>query len=530
MTQGLSRALKGAITDPNNSRTTVIAPNTTALIGSSTNIDLYDGITVNIAGTPEVCQGTLIFEFSPDNSNWDTSVPVPVNDLNVVIPFPLRAVLGFFRLRYANLGTTQTALRVTTRLHYDFPGDLIRTPTQVIGPGDPVEAVRALVEPGFGYGQRRILGADRSVFGDAIAMPRINQGQADFSQAIANNDVTATTTGVGTPAPTQAAGEAVISTGAGVVAATNRLQSNRTLRYTPFREVFCGFTARFTTPSATAGEHQRVGIYDDNNGFFLGYQGNVFGFTARKAGVDTFTSLANAVGDPLNATFLSRFARTVNGLPRLEAFDATKKGVWRIRFGWLGSSVIHFELQAPTGEWMTVHTIEQPNLSAAPSIESPNLPWRVEVIKAALDATNLTIGIGSMAFGVVQDPYGLEPYDVKSREEVQANATLTGIALTGVGVNLFTVPTGRRFRLTDLDVSLDSNQNTACELQLRDATTFNGGTLIWRGQIGGTGADSQWNRSYKSPPGFTTQVEFAYSATHAGTLAVVNISGYTEPI
>lgn len=513
-----------AVVDANNSSTATMG-SAGSFTGAATNVLPYDQITVNVAGAPEVCHGTLFFEFSPDGTNWDVSVPLAVSDLNVVIPFPLRVVLKWFRVRYVNGTTVQTAFRLTTLLHYDYPGPLMRSPAQVLGPEEPVQVVRALIEPGIGVGQRRILGADRSVFGEAIVMPRINQVQADFSQAIANNDVSSTITGTG-GSTAQGSGEATMTTGPGVLATSARLQTNQAIRYTPGREIFALFTARFTTPSATAGEHQRIGLYDDNNGFFLGFQGNVFGFTVRSGAADTFTALTAANGDPLDGTFLSRFGRG----NVLEAYDPTKKNVWRFRLGWLGSSVGHFEIQSPDGEWMTVHTLRFPNLQTAPSILSPNLPMRAEVIKGAADATNLTLGTGSWAAGTVQDPIGLEPYASKSRVEVQANATLTGIALVGVGVALFAVPTGRRFRLTDLLLSYDSNQNTAAEAQLRDATTFNGGSLVYRLNISGTGAHEVIAHAWKSPLGFTTQVELAFSATHAGSIITANISGYTEPL
>ncbi len=508
-----------------NSSTTPLAALGT-FTGVAVDVLGYDNITINLAGSPQICHGTLFFEFSPDAANWDVSVPVPVSDLAVVIPIPLRSVLRWFRVRYVNGTTIQTAFRLTTMGHRAFPGDLIRTPTQVVGPNEPVQIVRALIQPGLGLGQRRILGADRTVFGEGIVMPRINRMQADFSQALANNDVTSTITGVG-GTTAQALGEATMNTGVGVLATSARLQTNQSIRYAPGREIYSLFTARFSASSPSgAGEQQRIGLYDDNNGFFLGYQGNTFGFTVRSGGVDTFTALTAANGDPLNGTFLSRFSR--GGV--LEAMNPLFKNVWRIRFGWLGSSVVHFEIQSPDGEWMTVHTIQQPNLAVTPSIQNPNLPMRAEVIKGAADATPLTIGTGSWAAGIVQDPIGLEPYDVKSRVEVHANQTLTGIAGTGVGAAVFAVPTGRRFRMTDLALTTDSNQNAAAEVQLRDATTFAGGTLLWRATPGGSGVHEAINQQFKSPPGFTTQVELAFSAAHQGSIATVVIDGYTEPL
>ena len=51
------------------------------------------------------------------------------------------------------------------------------------------------------------------------------------------------------------------------------------------------FTAIFAT--ATSNTNQYVGIGDDNDGYFIGYQGTSFGIMRRTNGAETFTAQAS---------------------------------------------------------------------------------------------------------------------------------------------------------------------------------------------------------------------------------------------
>lgn len=497
---------------------------TAALAGGATYtgtyeaLALYAALTINVVGAPSTAQGTLYFEFSKDGVSTDVSVPTQVNDLGVVIPVPLRAVYPFFRARYVNGSTAQTAFKLTTLLHYAYPGALTRTLAQTISQHDPVEVSRAMVEPSP-QGERGILGADRELFGAAVTGSRVARISADFSQALVNNRVTSTVTNGGTTA--QANGQATVTTGADVNG-TARIQSVSSASFQPGRESFCNFNARFTTPTSAA-SHQRIGLFDDNEGFFLGYQGTTFGFTSRTGAVDTFTALAAANGDPLNASFLSRFAR--GGV--LEALNPLNLNAWRIRFAWASGAVV-FEVQSPDGIWMRVHTLRTPNLQTTPSIRTPLLPMRMEAVKAAADATSLVMGSSSWAAGVVTDPYGLESYQVKSRELVVATAAVTGGA-GATTTTLYTVNPGRRFVLTDIVLSAINSLATGGEITVADG---NGGTIILRCQlvpsVGTARPQTLLDHNWKSPPTFITSVFISIPAIGVGVGASMNITGYEE--
>ena len=163
-------------------------------------------------------------------------------------------------------------------------------------------------------------------------------------------------------------------------------------------EMYAVFSAAWLDGGA-ADSFQRVGLYDDNNGFYIGYEGTTFGVVIRSGGVDgAQTARASFNGDPLDGTSGSRFTRA--GTP--EAIDLTKLNVFRIRFGWLGAAPIKFEVLSPDGEWIVFHTVRQPNLSAAPSIQSVDLPITAHLDKTA-GSTNLRLNCACWGAGSTYD-------------------------------------------------------------------------------------------------------------------------------
>lgn len=237
---------------------------------------------------------------------------------------------------------------------------------------------------------------DTDAFGAGVRHVRISQISANFSQPLAFNDVTATSSSTGTV--TQSSGSLVVSTGAGTTS-TATVSSNTTISYTPGREAYALFTAAFTAPTSAA-SYQRIGLYDASNGFFVGYSGSTFGVTWRQNGVDTFFAKSAWNDDPLVGNNGSFFTR--NGVP--EAIDLTKKNIWRIRFGWLGAAPIRFDILSPDGRWVRFHTIRYPNTQVAPHLFNPSLPITVDVSKTASDATNLVISNSSWDAGIVDAP------------------------------------------------------------------------------------------------------------------------------
>lgn len=233
-------------------------------------------------------------------------------------------------------------------------------------------------------------------FSQPVVAGRYNQIEIAYDQTDpdAVTDITVTKTNGGDAI--NSAGQAVFSSGintnGGVKAVTNT-----SVAYRPHSEIYAAFTAIFTT--GIANSYQRIGIYDANNGFFVGYEGTNFGVTIRKGGVDVTTSRASFNIDTLLGSVTSKYTR--NGVP--ESLDTTKDNLYRIRFGWLGAAPIFFEVLSPDGEWVTFHIIKHPNTTAGTSINNPDLPITLDIQKTGAGATNLTVSTACWAAGTTSD-------------------------------------------------------------------------------------------------------------------------------
>lgn len=184
--------------------------------------------------------------------------------------------------------------------------------------------------------------------------------------------------------------------------------SRTTTIYRSGSEIYCLFTAAFS--AGIANSYMRIGLFDANNGFFIGYEGTSFGTTTRSNASDVTVPKGSWTTDTLTGAATSLFTR--NGVP--EAIDLTKLNVYRVRFGWLGSAPAIWEVMAPDGHWVEFTRTAYPNLQATPSIRSADLPMTVDITKTAAAATNLTIqtdcwGAGSTsANGSLADIYAFQ--------------------------------------------------------------------------------------------------------------------------
>ncbi|HUR55393.1 MAG TPA: hypothetical protein VMZ71_14765 [Gemmataceae bacterium] len=149
-----------AVADTNNSSTATLGAGS-AFTGTATLITAYAQAVVSVYGRPGVVAGdgssakaSMFVEFSPDGTNWDTSIPHVIRDPSLVIPIPVISIPRYFRLRYLNDGgvaaiaalglvetagtpTAQTAFRLNTWLYPLATKELTRTLDQGIQGTDP---------------------------------------------------------------------------------------------------------------------------------------------------------------------------------------------------------------------------------------------------------------------------------------------------------------------------------------------------------------------------------------------------------
>ncbi|MBT4855573.1 hypothetical protein HOM50_03555 [bacterium] len=204
-----------------------------------------------------------------------------------------------------------------------------------------------------------------STFGDQIVTNRVNQIALLFQYNVPTDLVTVSTLNTGTVEQTQ--GLLKLNTGLNA-AGFAQVTSKDVLHYTPGHESAVFFTAAWTT--GVADSYQYIGLYDDNDGWAIGYNETNFGVLFRRdGGTDVFINQASFNLDPLNGSGPSGFT-----------IDQTKINVFRIAYGWLGSAPITFYVVTPQGEWIAFHRIEQPNASNEPSVINPTLPMRAETV------------------------------------------------------------------------------------------------------------------------------------------------------
>lgn len=282
------------------------------------------------------------------------------------------------------------------------------------------------------------------VLGAAVTAVRNNEVEISFFDSF-NTDIITNTTASGGSA-TIVGGHARYRTGTNATG-TAKGVSVYSCKYRPAHEQYCFFTAAFTT--GVADSYQRIGLYDTNNGFFIGYEGTSFGVTLRTGASDTTIARASWNGDPLDGSAGSLFTR--GGSP--EAINLTYSNLYRIRFAWLGSASIYFEVFSPDGNWVTFHTIKIPNSQLEPSIQNPELPITIDVKKFS-GATDLSLYTACVASGTTSADF---PINETLNEYSLAKLTrsvITGETSAGGGgfVNVKVTPSGSlTIALGDID-------------------------------------------------------------------------------
>lgn len=174
---------------------------------------------------------------------------------------------------------------------------------------------------------------------------------------------------------TQANGALVLATGTNaagkaLVTSKNKAHSNsgKTVEVT--------FSAAFTTGKADS--VQWAGIGDDNDGFFVGYNGTAFSVVHRLGGADTIVAQSSFNKDKLNGTGDSEIT-----------ISPAKYNIFRIKYVWLAGPIA-FQFMQPNGEFITFHQIERANTQSAPALDNVHLPFYAEA-KNSNNTTNLKV-------------------------------------------------------------------------------------------------------------------------------------------
>lgn len=341
------------------------------------------------------------------------------------------------------------------------------------------------------------------LFGAGLSTVRYNQVEIDYAVADPDDisDITVTKTSGGDA--TTANGQAVFSTGTSATGGIKAV-TNKVVTYRPHNESYAAFSAVFT--AGVANSYQRLGIFDTNNGFFIGYEGTSFGVTVRKSTVDTTVAKASFNVDTLSGGSTSKYTR--NGTP--ETLDPTKDNLYRIRFGWLGASSIYFEVLSPDQKWVVFHIHRVANTAVVPSIANPNLPITLDARKTS-GTSNLTISTACWAGGTNSNMMKVTDTITDSTLAPLSRSVITGQTTAGGGgyVNVKVNPSGALVTATTIDSGTVSVSNfpatqvvsgtvTATSPTYRtliDETTTAGVTYVGKAAIGSAKSAAAWQIS-----------------------------------
>ena len=162
------------------------------------------------------------------------------------------------------------------------------------------------------------------------------------------------------------------------------IRSNRSLTYSPGIGAIARFTAVFDTPVADS--LQLIGVGNNSDGWFFGYNGLKFGIMKRRAGIDEWFYQE----DWTESDFKELVPQNGN--------------VYQIKYQWLGFGMQYFGIENDEGNIENVHRIKYSNKNIITSVENPSLPLAAGVSNNG-NTTNVTLKTPSAVAGLEGEPF-----------------------------------------------------------------------------------------------------------------------------
>jgi hypothetical protein len=394
----------------------------------------YSQMTLSVYTDVNSATNGLSMQFSSDGKNIDRQKNVTITANGGA--HTLVHIARYFRIVYTNGSSPQPEFRLQVLHHRYKSKEITSSLTQSISDAIDVQNTRSVIVAKNSAGTYQNVNSDQ--FGDLIVDIGINNQTAFgelktahptpifqnlFSYNINSRIWITETANSGTIS--QANAMAIVSTGT-TTASTALLESKRKIKYRAGQGVIARFTGIFTTP--VAGTKQLLGIGDDENGFFFGYNGLDFGVLRRSkasgAIVDTWTTQVN--WDEDNA----------DGKKTLPVLDQTKGNVYQIQFQYLGFGSIRFFIEDPhPGNLILVHSIDYANTYTEPSLSIPSLPFCTYVENGG---TTSNIIIKSASCGLF----------IEGNERIRGISNSTANSKSGIGsteTNILTIQNRETF-------------------------------------------------------------------------------------
>jgi len=290
------------------------------------------------------------------------------------------------------------------------------------------------------------------IFGDSYVSHRVPKFSANFTHPI---DTRSTLTSLLNGGTASLEGNLLAGNTGTDPNGSVTIQSKDNLRYTAGRDAEVMFTGIFTI--GVSNSAQRGGLFDDNDGIFLGYEGVDFGVTIRKNATDIFTKQTKFNIDPIDGNGKSKFK-----------IDTTKMNIFRITYGYLGIAPIIYQVYGGIENgWITFHVHNVSNKQSETHIANPYLPVRFQVVNSG-NTSEVIMRSGSIYAGTID---GTGSSDASSREfskkvsAVSASPGIDKLIIFFPNKSVFsTVPNKISDLLLKVGVGVESNKPVVINL------------------------------------------------------------------
>lgn len=377
----------------NNFRNISVGNSTTATLSSNStftgfyeDVSDYSSITINIFSNVASASNGLILQFSSDGTNLDNSIYY-TSDLGGEC-FVHPCIAKFFRVVYTNGVSSQGTFRLQTIYHYyksaSFPTVNV---TSSLTDNAVCQLSRTFLTGKMTNGTYKnvkvnvdgelFVNQTTTAFGATLSESLYPLVQNEFT-FIVNSDITTTTlTGSGTVS--QVVNYAAISSGA-ATSSSAILRSRKSVKCRVGQGIRCMFTAFF--PGNATGNTQIIGVGNDQDGLFFGYNGTSFGIMIRNNTVDNWISQTSWNFDIMNGAG-----------PSGMTLNPQNNNVMLIYFQWLGAGLITFAIEeTSTGAFHPVHRIQYANTANSTILYQPHMNMMASSANTT-NNTNITMNV-----------------------------------------------------------------------------------------------------------------------------------------
>lgn len=222
------------------------------------------------------------------------------------------------------------------------------------------------------------------IFGGTLSLNRVTLFSANFSYGVdtrRTEDKSANGGSIGFTSNLISISSGTANNGTGIA------ESKRHVRYVAGKDAEIMGTLIFDTP--VAGNRQLGGLFDDNDGFAIGYEETDFMIFRKRDGsfVDKIPQ-ENFNIDKLDGTGISQMV-----------LDPQSVNVFRIVYGYLGIATAYFEIYDGS-KFIPFHKIELANTQSETHVLNPYLPIRLESTNFG-NTTNISVKSASIYAGIL---------------------------------------------------------------------------------------------------------------------------------